>query len=101
MVIKPWFMLTIFKAGLVLGAAPQIKIDAGTIHGTVCENIDTSVYRSIPFAQPPVGNLRFMPPQPLNTSFPNAGLNATQFSAACIQIPGEFAYTQPSTSEDW
>jgi para-nitrobenzyl esterase len=49
-------------------AAPlkdPIKIDTGLISGTVVgANQDIHVYKGIPFAAPPVGDLRWKPPQP-------------------------------------
>ncbi len=42
-----------------------IKIDTGLISGAVVgENQDIHIYKGIPFAAPPVGDLRWKPPQP-------------------------------------
>jgi para-nitrobenzyl esterase len=41
----------------------QIKIEYGWIQGTVENNL--TVFKGIPFAAPPVGDLRWQPPQPL------------------------------------
>jgi para-nitrobenzyl esterase len=42
-----------------------IKIDTGLVSGTVVgEKQDIHVYQGIPFAAPPVGDLRWKPPQP-------------------------------------
>jgi len=40
-----------------------IKIDTGLVSGTVVGE-DIHVYKGIPFAAPPVGDLRWKPPQP-------------------------------------
>jgi len=43
-----------------------LKIDTGYISGTLIGNVDNPIraYRGIPYATPPVGDLRWKPPQP-------------------------------------
>ncbi len=62
----------------------QVKVEGGTIAGTaVGEKQDVRVYKGIPFAAPPTGNLRWKAPQPV---VPWSGVrDATQFSPACPQ----------------
>ncbi len=43
-----------------------IKTDAGLISGTVNSNGDVHIYKGIPFAAPPIGELRWKAPQPVN-----------------------------------
>ena len=45
-------------------------------------------FLGLPFADPPVDNLRFAPPQPY--SGPKQGLDATKYSASCIQSASSF-----------
>uniref|UniRef100_A0ABM0MJH9 Carboxylic ester hydrolase n=1 Tax=Saccoglossus kowalevskii TaxID=10224 RepID=A0ABM0MJH9_SACKO len=71
---------------------PIVEISTGTLIGTVeefsSEFVDGStrtvhVYRGIPYAEPPVGGLRFAPPKPKT---PWQGeYDATDFRTACIQ----------------
>jgi len=72
---------------LVLGAmAPvsrkPIRIDAGLISG-VTDSSGTTTYLGIPFAAPPVGSLRWRPPQPVA---PWDGVRvADHVGASCMQ----------------
>jgi para-nitrobenzyl esterase len=64
------------------GAAPvQVPVDSGTLSGASDGNIQT--FKGIPYAAPPVGSLRWHPPQP---AAPWTGVrDATAFGAACPQ----------------
>ncbi len=45
--------------------APRVTIDAGTLEGAVDSATGVLVFRGIPYAAPPVGTLRWRPPQPV------------------------------------
>ncbi|VDB90063.1 unnamed protein product [Peniophora sp. CBMAI 1063] len=62
-------------------AGPEVILDNGTFVGT--SEGDVSAFRGLPYAQPPVGDLRFRLPV-ANDPY-NGIYNATVFSAACIQ----------------
>ena len=68
---------------------------------TLEKKIDS--FLGIPFAQPPTGNLRFRPPQPLNYTFDE--YNATDLPPSCYQtllIPvGEGFEDQAELAELW
>lgn len=49
-------------------------------------SMDVAVFRSIPYAVPPVGKLRFAPPQP--QPLWNGTFNATPFGSICTQLLG-------------
>lgn len=44
---------------------PTLTVTGGLISGTVNPTGDVQIFRGIPFAAPPVGNLRWQPPQPV------------------------------------
>src|SRR4030042_1678975 len=62
-----------------------IKTDAGYVAGTMFGDIgkEVRIYRGIPYAAPPVGNLRWKPPQPV---VPWSGVrDCTQYSKTAAQ----------------
>ena len=64
-----------------LGAAPdRIRIDSGTLAGDSTNGVRT--FKGVPFAQPPVGNLRWAPPQPITWT---GERDATKFNLPCPQ----------------
>lgn len=69
---------TIFLSVQVLGAAStaQIKTSSGIVSGHPASNATgVSEYLGIPFAQPPLGKLRFQPPVALSS--PNSVVNGS------------------------
>lgn len=78
------------QAGLV------IELSDGVLEGEMVEG--TRTFSNIPFAAPPVGELRFRPPQPVE---PWAGmLDATGPGVACPQNDEQIADGTIETSED-
>jgi para-nitrobenzyl esterase len=73
---------------------PVVVVDGGPILGAASST--GYVFRGVPYAAPPTGNLRWRPPAPV---IPWQGLrDATQFAAGCPQLPSTFA--TPPFSED-
>lgn len=64
----------------------SIKIDTGLISGTVGTNPDVRIYRGIPYAAPPVGDLRWRAPQP--ASHWDGVRAADKFGSQCMQARG-------------
>lgn len=80
--------------GLQSGSETSLEVvtTAGVLRGEVIDGL--TVFRGVPFAAPPVGSLRFKPPQPLA---PWQGIReATEFAASPIQAPGMLAAGQIS-----
>jgi para-nitrobenzyl esterase len=85
-------------------AGTSVKLDSGPISGKFQLNTQVRAFLGVPFAAPPVGALRWKPPQPVASwQAPRA---VTSYGAQCMQ-PGrsktsvyyEYAGDQPS-SED-
>ena len=60
---------------------PEVNAPAGVVQGSVEGSL--RVFKGIPYAQPPVGPLRWQPPLPLARW--NGVRQATEFGAACYQ----------------
>jgi para-nitrobenzyl esterase len=78
----------------------RIKTDKGEIEGALTNNDQVRAFKGIPFAAPPVGNLRWQPPQPAAKW---KGVRATKdFGSHCVQSAGypAMVFHDPSASED-
>ncbi|XP_077492296.1 acetylcholinesterase-1-like [Amblyomma americanum] len=67
---------------------PVISVAAGKIRGatiTAADGINVHVFTGIPFAQPPIGDLRYKKPQPVKP-WGNNVRDATQMPPSCMQI---------------
>ncbi|KAF7348663.1 Carboxylic ester hydrolase [Mycena venus] len=67
-----------FKA---IAAQPSVTIKNGTVHGVDLPQFNQTLFLGIPYAQPPIGNLRLRPPQSINASF--GTLDATAYGPHC------------------
>lgn len=63
---------------------PSVEVNNGTIFGIHSAAYAQDFFLGIPFAQPPVNDLRFENPQSLNTTYNGGVLNATEYAPACI-----------------
>ena len=92
----PLFLTTIILAALTAGSAlaaepaaaqenpPTTRIESGRVSGMALgEHNDVAVYKGIPFAAPPVGDLRWKPPQRARAW--NGVRACTEFGPACPQ----------------
>jgi para-nitrobenzyl esterase len=76
---------------------PQVTIDAGTVTGVRDTSTGVLVFRGIPYAAPPVGDLRWRPPQPVA---PWPGVRgATAPAAGCVQPAGAEPTGLPSVQQ--
>ncbi len=81
-------------------AADQVRTDSGSVEGAASAHGKVRIFKGIPYAAPPVGDLRWKAPQPAAHW---AGVKkATKFGAHCVQgnIYGDMAFRDGGPSED-
>ena len=64
-------------------AAPVLRVGETRFIGTHHSDTNTNIFLGVPFAQPPVRDLRWQPPQPLLDRAET--VQANQFAPACLQ----------------
>lgn len=94
-------MLALFASIANAAVDPVVTIDAGKVRGVLDGKRETGqIFRGIPFAAAPVGELRWREPQPVA---PWAGVrDATEFGPRCMQQPlySDMMFRSSSISED-
>ena len=80
-------------------ASAQVKTAAGAVRGTTSADGRVRIFKGIPYAAPPVGDLRWKEPQPA-VAWPGVR-DATEFGRQCMQGPifGDITFPHPP-SED-
>ena len=68
------------------GVADPVKLDSGQVSGTSGTTPDVRVFKGIPFAAPPVGNLRWHSPQ--RPAHWDGVRKSDQFGPVCVQPKG-------------
>ena len=104
--MKPFALLFCFSLVTIIsfgqltsdGSLPTVKTANGILQGTQISGI--SMFKGIPFAQPPVGELRWKEPQPVKNW--EGTLRADHFSARPMQLPiySDMNFRSPGISED-
>jgi Carboxylesterase family len=69
--------------GVPSGSPPTVTVKNGTYVGTYSPGYKQDFFLGMPYAQPPVDDLRFRIPQSLNTSWSGTH-SAEQYSAECV-----------------
>ncbi len=68
---------------VALASAAPVKTKLGEVEGTAVAGSNVRVFKGMPFAAPPVGDLRWKPPQPAASW--EGVRKATEFGARCLQ----------------
>jgi para-nitrobenzyl esterase len=77
----------LLAANLLAGMQEPVTVDGGLITGRPSWGWNVRAYRGIPYAAPPVGDLRWKPPAPV---VPWTGVRAADhFGASCMQAQRE------------
>ena len=76
-------LLLICMAAGGCSGSPRVEVGGELLRGERLQGSGVLVFRGVPFAEPPVGELRWRPPQPLATNL--AERDATRFAPACMQ----------------
>jgi len=97
-----FFFLCMVQSAIVMGQlngeAPRVKIANGELEGVNESGIKT--FKGVPFAAPPVGNLRWREPQPVVNW--NGVRKADKFGPRAMQLPvfGDMNFRSNGMSED-
>jgi len=73
----------VFALGTAHAAIEDARLDAGQISGTTTASPDVRVFKGIPFAAPPVGDLRWRAPKPV--AHWDGVRKADEFGPVCMQ----------------
>jgi para-nitrobenzyl esterase len=78
--------LCLVLAAIALSAcdrAPVVDVNGEALSGMYVEDGKVAAFLGVPFAEPPVGDLRWRAPQPLSTKIEKR--DVTEFAPACVQ----------------
>lgn len=79
------FITFVVGSAATSSASPTATVRNGSYYGTHSSIYNQDFFLGIPFAQPPLQQLRFANPQPLNWSW-SGELPATNYAYVCLQI---------------
>jgi len=96
--VAVWIVLAISSFSFAGSSAPQVKTRLGTVEGKDDGKVKT--FLGIPYAAPPVGELRWKAPAPAAKW--GGVKKVTEFSPHCLQgnVFGDMVFHDPGGSED-
>src|SRR5579862_8296248 len=100
--------MKLYSLAVVLAALPclaadaqkQVQVESGTLEGTLKHDESVRLFAGVPFAAPPVGDLRWKAPQAVVAW---TGVRAAHdFGARCVQAPvfKDMVFRDPGMRED-
>lgn len=96
------FDAVVFVAVLtgVICAGERVKTKNGVVEGTERQKTGVTIFKGIPYAAPPIGDLRWQSPQPAKNW--KDVRQATKFAARCMQQPvfSDMVFRSDGMSED-
>lgn len=94
------FVFVALLSGMEIAAANQVKTESGVVEGTTSADGKVQIFKGIPYAAPPVGDLRWEDPQPVASW--TGVRKATEFGARCMQwsVYGDMVFRDTGPSED-
>ena len=81
--ISFWCISLCFALPARRDASPSVTVKNGTISGLHSSTYDQDFFLGVPFAQPPVENLRFRNPKSIDKAFSKT-LKATEYAPECV-----------------
>jgi para-nitrobenzyl esterase len=105
--IRTYVVSALAVVGVALGLAVQagaadsltVKTAQGKIHGKTINDGKVKAFLGLPYAAPPVGELRFKAPEPAAKW--KGVRDASEYGHHCLQTPSsDQAFTDPGPSED-
>lgn len=96
--VAVWIVLAISCFTLAASSAPQVKTRLGTVEGK--DDGKVKIFLGIPYAAPPVGDLRWKAPAPAAKW--SGVKKTTEFGSHCAQgrVFGDMVFHDPGASED-
>lgn len=93
-------LLLVVQCAVCAAGPLQVKTDKGVVEGVLTTDGKVRAFKGIPYAAPPVGDLRWRPPQP--TKAWTGVRPAKEFGSRCMQVAafGDMIFHDRGRSED-